>query len=150
MAIVYGVGSNKSGELGAGHHQSCPYWQPIYLYVYNAISESDHDDDGSESNHPPVDVPASLQVVVSKIPDDIAVHALRGVRAGSCGASFTVLQTDDGNCLFAGLNDSGQLGLDALAGKLPMPLFFNVLGRNQQFIQTISCGYDHTVHDSIL
>ena len=148
--MLFGAGCNKKGELGIGTHKSSPFLQPIFVYVYDAIYETEDVDEKCESNGfaistMPYSIPPALQQVVSKIPGDITVHAMNGIHAGSCGASFSMLCTENGNCLFAGLNDSCQLGVDSLVGNLPMPLFFNVMGRNCNNMKTISCGFDHTV-----
>jgi alpha-tubulin suppressor-like RCC1 family protein len=144
---IFAVGCNKKGELGTGDLNPSPYLQPIYFYVYTEIFDTADisDAEGLDPELPRSQVSASLQNVVSKIPQGVSIHSLKGVCAGSCGSHFTVLCSDNGNILFAGSNESGQLGIDSFVGKLPLPLYFHIATPRQRKIRTVSCGFDHTV-----
>ena len=151
-AHIFAVGCNKKGELGTGNFNPSPYLQPIYFYVYTEMFDTADisDAEGLDPVLSRSQVPASLQNVVSKIPQGVSVHTLNGVCAGSCGSHFTVLCSDNGNILFAGSNESGQLGIDSFVGKLPLPLYFHIATPRQRKISTVSCGFDHTVYASDL
>ena len=76
MTMVFAVGSNKKGELGIGDNRSCSCFEPIHLYVYDGIYESEEylkEDDSEPSTQ---DIPESLQHLVSKIPDGISVRPM--------------------------------------------------------------------------
>ena len=145
---IFAVGCNKKGELGIGNLNPSPYLQPVYVYVYSEMFDTADisDAEGLDLELARSQVPASLQNIVSKIPQGVSVHSLNGVCAGSCGSHFTILCSDNGSILFAGSNDSGQLGIDSFVGKLPLPLYFHIATPRQRKISTVSCGFDHTVH----
>jgi alpha-tubulin suppressor-like RCC1 family protein len=145
MSMLYCVGSNKKGELGIGNFKACSCLEPIHLYIYDGIYESEEIVEEISIDHSLKHIPPSLKDVLSKIPDGIGIRSMNGIRSGSCGACYTVLYTDDGKFLFAGLNDAGQMGLQQLVGNLPLPLFFNIVGRDRHQIDSVSCGFDHTV-----
>jgi len=160
--IIWGVGSNFSGELGLGNNTR----------RYNTLQIMDLSGIGSAY---PIYVSTGLEYTIILLNDGTVwgtgrnnngqlglndasnnnyntlqeMYFISSDRAGKfieCGLSYSIVVMDDGTIWGTGKDDKGQLGLNDASGNTYITLQEMFLGgTNNKTIKEVSCGAYHTM-----